>query len=132
MCGGRLRARLPFMTATTFLHTLLGPAKRIDPGAHELTLRYATPADAEALERLAQLDSAHTPEGTVLTAAVDGDLWAAVSVEYGDAVADPFRPTGELVSLLHERARQMRRQRPRAVSHEPAVASWPHHLQAGT
>ena len=119
------------MASISFLSTLLGPTKRIDPGEHELTLRYATAADADALQRLAQLDSSRTPEGTVLAAAVDGDLWAAVSVEYGDAVADPFRPSGELVSLLHERARQLRRQRPRAVSHEPAVR-WPHHLQAGT
>ena len=119
------------MASTSLLTTLLGPAKRIDPGAHDLTLRYATAADAEALERLAQLDSAHVPAGTVLAAAVDGDVWAAVSVEYGDAVADPFRPTAELVSLLQERARQVRRQRPRGVSHEPAVG-WPHHLQAGT
>ena len=119
------------MTSISFLTTLLGPAKRVDPGEHELTLRYATAADADALRRLAQLDSAHVPAGTVLAAAVDGDVWAAVSIEHGDAVADPFRPTGELVSLLHERARQLRRQRPRAVSHEPAVR-WPHHLQAGT
>jgi hypothetical protein len=118
------------MASTSFLTTLLGPSKRIDPGQHELTLRYATAADAEALERLAQLDSAHTPAGTVLTASVDGDMWAAVSVEDGDAVSDPFRPAGELVSLLHERARQLRRQRPRGVSHEPAVR-FPHHLQAG-
>ena len=119
------------MASISFLTTLLGPAKRVDPGEHELTLRYATAADADALRRLAQLDSSHTPEGTVLAATVDGDMWAAVSVEHGDAVADPFHPTGELVSLLHERARQLRRQRPRAVSHEPAVR-WPHHLQAGT
>jgi len=119
------------MASISFLTSLLGPTKRIDPGEHELTLRYATAADADALQRLAQLDSSHTPDGTVLAATVDGDMWAAVSVEHGDAVADPFRPTGELVSLLHERARQLRRQRPRAVSHEPAVR-WPHHLQAGT
>ena len=56
----------------------------------------------------------HVPAGTVLAAAVDGDVWAAVSIEHGDAVADPFRPTGELVSLLHERARQLRR-RPRGA-----------------
>jgi hypothetical protein len=118
------------MASISFLTTLLGPTKRIDPGAHELTLRYTTAADAEALRELAQLDSAHAPEGTVLAAAVDGDLWAAVSVDHGDAVADPFRPTGELVSLLQERARQLRRQRPRGVSHEPPVR-WPHHLQAG-
>lgn len=118
------------MASTSLLTTMLRPGKRIDPGAHDLTLRFATSADADALERLAQLDSAHVPDGTLLAAAVDGDLWAAVSIEYGDAVADPFRPSGEVVTLLHERARQMRRQRPRGVSHEPAVRR-PRRLQAG-
>jgi hypothetical protein len=117
-------------STTSLLTTLLGPTQRIDPGAHDLTLRFATAADDEALDRLAQLDSRHVPAGTVLAAAVDGDVWAAVSIEHGDAVADPFRPTGELVSLLHERARQLRRQRPRGVSHEPAVR-WPQRIQAG-
>ena len=131
MCGGRLGRTLSSMASTTsLLTTLLGPTKRIDPGAHDLTLRYATSADGAALERLAQLDSRHVPAGTVLTAAVDGDVWAAVSIEDGDAVADPFRPTGELVSLLQERARQLRRQRPRGASHEPATR-WPLRLQAG-
>jgi hypothetical protein len=117
------------MASTSLLTALLGPTKRIDPGAHDLTLRYATTADDAALERLAQLDSAHVPAGTVLAAAVDGDVWAAVSIEHGDAVADPFRPTGELVSLLHERARQLRR-RPRGATHGPAVR-WPLRIQAG-
>jgi len=129
MCGGGLSPTLVPMASFSFLTTLLGPTKRIDPGAHDLTLRYATAADAEALERLAQLDSAHVPAGTVLAAAVDGDVWAAVSIEHGDAVADPFRPTGELVSLLHERARQLRR-RPRGATHEPA-ARGPLRIQAG-
>jgi hypothetical protein len=99
----------------------LGPIK--DPGtAGRLTLRRAADgADAAALARLAALDSSPAPQGTVLLAEVGGDLWAAVSVDDLDVVADPFRPTGELVWLLLERARQVRaagkdvRRRPRGV-----------------
>jgi hypothetical protein len=74
-----------------------------------LTLRYAVPADAEALDRLAQLDSAHAPHGVVLVAEIGGELWAAISIDDSRAIADPIRPTGELVALLVERARQLRR-----------------------
>jgi hypothetical protein len=42
---------------------------------------------------------------------VGGDLWAAISIDDGHAVADPFRPTGELLALLAERSRQLRRAR---------------------
>jgi len=99
----------------------LGPIK--DPGtAGRLTLRRAASgADAAALARLAALDSSPAPQGTVLLAEVGGELWAAVSVDDLHVVADPFRPTGELVWLLLERARQVRaadedaRRRPRGV-----------------
>ena len=75
-----------------------------------LTLRYADGDDGAALDRLAQLDSAHAPRGVVVVAEVAGDLWAAVSVDDPRvAVADPFRPTGGLVALLAERSRQLRR-----------------------
>jgi hypothetical protein len=97
------------MRSSTLIQTILGPAKQIDPGAHELTLRYATPADAEAIDSLAQLDSRRAPRGLVLLAEVDGAPWGAVSLDDGQVVADPFRPTGELVALLTERARQVGR-----------------------
>ena len=45
----------------------------------------------------------------MLVAEVGGELWAAISLDDHHAVADPFRPTGELVALLVERARQLRR-----------------------
>jgi hypothetical protein len=97
-------------SANTFLKNLLGPTQQIDTsGASSLTLRYAAPADAEALDRLAQLDSRRTPRGLVLVAEVGGELWAAISLDDHHAVADPFRPTGELVALLVERARQLKR-----------------------
>jgi hypothetical protein len=93
----------------SFLRHLLGPVQSLDSGAAPaLTLRYAVPADSEALDRLAQLDSRRAPRGVVLVAEVGGDLWAAISLDDGHAVADPFRPTGELVALLVERARQLR------------------------
>ena len=99
------------MSTTTFIKRVLGPAQDIEDHSPALTLRYAVPADAEALERLAQLDSRHVPRGAVLVAEVGGELWAAVSVDDGQVIADPFRSTGELVALLTERARQLRRAR---------------------
>jgi hypothetical protein len=98
-------------TVTTFLRRLAGPVQDVPSGASSLTLRLAVPADAEALERLAQLDSRRAPRGAVIVAEVAGELWAAVSIDDGHAVADPFRPTGELMALLVERSRQLRRAR---------------------
>jgi hypothetical protein len=61
-----------------------------------------------ALHELAQLDSSREPRGDVLVAQVGSELWAAVEVESGAAVADPFRPSADLVELLRFRAEAMR------------------------
>jgi len=78
-----------------------------------LVLRPATNADTAALERLAALDSARPLEGDVLLAYAGGDVRAAVSVQSGRAVADPFYPSLELVHLLRaatgDRTRRSRR-----------------------
>ena len=97
------------MSTTTLIKRIIGPAHGVEAVSAALTLRHAVPADAAALERLAQLDSKHAPRGVVLVAEVGGELWAAISVDDHQAVADPFRPTGELVALLSERARQLHR-----------------------
>ena len=76
--------------------------------ATDLTIRLARPEDARAVADLSVLDSAERPRGDVLVAEVDGSLWAAVSLEDRHAVADPFRPSAELVPLLRERAHQLR------------------------
>lgn len=107
----------------SFVKTLLGPTKQIDSGTSSLTLRYAVAADAEALDRLAQLDSRRAPRGLVLVAEVGGELWAAISLDDHHAVADPFRPTGELVALLVERARQLKRRNRGRLHGLPRV--WP-------
>jgi hypothetical protein len=73
----------------------------------ELVIRLARPDDEAAIERLAELDSARVPTGDVIVAEVRGTVWAALSLADFHAVADPFRPTGELVFLLAERGRQL-------------------------
>jgi hypothetical protein len=73
-----------------------------------VTIRYGRSDDAEALERLAQLDSQAAPQGDVLVGEVDDQIWAAVSLADFQVIADPFRPSGELAFLLVERARQLR------------------------
>ena len=101
------------MSTTTLIKRILGPTQTVDPHSPAMTLRYAVPADADALDRLAQLDSERAPRGVVLVAEVGEELWAALSLDDNHAVADPFRPTGELVALLLERARQLRRSKRR-------------------
>ncbi len=99
-------------SVTTLLRRLAGPVQSLpDTGSAHLTLRFAGPADEAAIDRLAQLDSRRAPRGAVLLAEVEGELWAALSVDDGHAVSDPFRLTGELIPLLLERARQIRRGR---------------------
>jgi hypothetical protein len=75
---------------------------------NSLTIRMATASDDAQLERLAQLDSASAPSDPVLVAEVGGEVWAAISLDDNQIVADPFRATGELQWLLVERARQLR------------------------
>jgi hypothetical protein len=72
-----------------------------------VTIRWATPSDLPALERVAALDSKRLPPGPLLMAAVDGDIWAALSTLDGSAIADPFVPSGDLVGLLEARSRQL-------------------------
>lgn len=73
----------------------------------DLTIRPARASDAAALERLAALDSRAPLAGACLVAEIDGGLWAARSLATGEVAADPFRPTADLVALLHERARHL-------------------------
>jgi hypothetical protein len=74
-----------------------------------LVIRAAGPGDEAAVKRLAQRDSRPLRHAsTVLLAELDGELLAALPLDGGDAVADPFHPTVELVGLLKLRAAQLR------------------------
>ena len=73
-----------------------------------LTVRSATSADSAAAERLARLDSTTPLRGPALLAEADGRLVAALSLEDGRAVADPFTYTEGALALLELRAGQVR------------------------
>ena len=79
--------------------------KEIPASPAPLRIRQARQADASALERLAQLDSSQVPRGDVLLAEVGEELWAALSLEDGHAVADPLRPSADAVLILASAAR---------------------------
>ncbi|MGH2870809.1 MAG: hypothetical protein ACRDNK_24975 [Solirubrobacteraceae bacterium] len=84
-----------------------------------VTIRYAFPDDVVALQRLAALDSQALPAGRLLLAEIAGEPWAAVSIDLTPiAVADPFRPTAELVALLSDRARRLAMTEPRHLGAE--------------
>jgi hypothetical protein len=72
-----------------------------------VTLRFGFPDDAEAIARLAALDSAEPPAQPVLLAEVDGRPLAALSLSDGAVVADPFHATTSLVELLRARSHQL-------------------------
>jgi hypothetical protein len=72
-----------------------------------ISIRRAGPADAEALRRLAALDSKRLQAGDHLIADVEGAPWAAVSIQTGEIVADPFLPTAHVADLLRLRAERM-------------------------
>ncbi|HXV52759.1 MAG TPA: hypothetical protein VD765_05980 [Solirubrobacterales bacterium] len=66
-----------------------------------------TDRDLEALEKLAELDSGEALEGAVLGIEVEGRLLAAIEIETGKVIADPFSRTSELRALLKLRASQL-------------------------
>jgi hypothetical protein len=120
---------MTIMSAQALWRLIRGPQQELDNGraphapGKSLKIRFASPDDAVALERLAHLDSSRAPRGVVLLAQVDGELWAAVSLDDGHLVADPWRPSGELAFLLSQRARSVRRAEQGQMARLPRV--WP-------
>jgi hypothetical protein len=92
-----------------------------------ISIRRASSSDAEALHRLAALDSKRLPAGEHLIADVDGEPWAAVSLQTGEVVADPFLPTAHVAELLQVRVERMqgsvrrRARRPRPLARRLTV-----------
>jgi hypothetical protein len=81
-----------------------------------LAIRLARAGDALALRRLGELDSkpalarelsARAREGGAIVAEVDGELVAAIDIEGGRMVADPFRPSAGAAELLRMRVAQL-------------------------
>ena len=70
-----------------------------------ILIRTSTGADASELVRLAALDSAQPLAGGALVAEVDGRLRAALALDGGRAIADPFAESVHVVELLRAHAR---------------------------
>jgi hypothetical protein len=71
-----------------------------------ITITHSTDSDVPSVRRLAALDDRRPPHGPALLAYVDGELRAAVGLLDGQAVADPFHHTANIVELLRLQARQ--------------------------
>jgi hypothetical protein len=89
------------MTATT----VLSPPS--------VVMRAARGSDGDELRRLARLDSKPAPRGEVLVAEVDGAIEAAIGLDDGSVIANPFKPTSGLIALLELRAGRAKRQKAR-------------------
>jgi hypothetical protein len=77
----------------------------------EMTIRRMdlTDTDRASVASLADLDTHPHLEAPVLGVEVEGSLLAAISLETGDVISDPFSRTAELRTLLETRAAQLRR-----------------------
>jgi hypothetical protein len=78
-----------------------------------VALRRAQAKDARALKILAELDEEPELCGETLLALIDGDAVAAMSLEDGRVVSNPFVATKEAVSQLKLRARYLAGRRTR-------------------
>ena len=87
-----------------------------------ILIRTSNEHDAPALARLAGLDSAPLPSGRVLVAEVDGTMRAALPLDGGHAIADPFAHTAHLVELLRAHAAALDTARPAAARPQRRLA----------
>jgi len=71
------------------------------------SIRTATDDDRERIGRIASLDSSHPIEGPALIGEIDGIAVAVLFLADGSVVANPFRPTADLVESMRVRARAL-------------------------
>src|SRR5262245_28883618 len=115
---------LDWRTKTAYLgHMLPEPT----PERQEaVALRLCRVADDDTLERLALLEGRPAPAGRYVVAEVDGAVVAAMSLVSGAVLADPFKPTADLLPLLELRAAQLApdARRSRGLPLWSAVRAW--------
>jgi hypothetical protein len=88
-----------------------------------IALRLCRVHDEEALARLAQLEGRELPGGILVVAELAGSIVAALPLEGGAPLADPFRATAQILPLLELRAAQLR-SRERGTRHERRAVRW--------
>ena len=77
-----------------------------------VAVRFADPDEAGTLRHLAELDDAPELAGEVLVAMIDAHVVAALALDDGRVVANPFVLTADAVALLRGTATELTR-RPR-------------------
>jgi hypothetical protein len=128
MCGPLSQSKILFMFNDNLLRDFSRyqsqDAQRFRRSAHTVdesraprqsepvTIRHAHPTDVRDLERLAALDSRRVPSGELFVAEVGNQLVAAVSIDTGAVIADPFEHTAAVVDLLRVHAEAVRPQVP--------------------
>src|SRR5918911_4153283 len=73
-----------------------------------VTVRWEAPDDHDAVHELEELSGAPILQGTLLVAEQAERIVAAIALESGRLVADPFVPTADVQALLAFRAEQVR------------------------
>jgi hypothetical protein len=73
----------------------------------EIVIRHAEDCDRAALRRLAALDGIDFVPGSWLVADADGRLTAALHLDDGKVIADPFTPTAAVRRVLELWAAQL-------------------------
>jgi len=82
-------------------------ASRRPPQAVRAAIQLRLSACRDELERLAALSERRLRDGDWIVADLNGVPVAAVSIEDGTTVYDPFRPSSQAVSLLELRRKQV-------------------------
>jgi len=72
-----------------------------------VAIRLAEADDARVLKNLAELDEESELSGQTLLALMDGEVVAAMSLDDGRVVSNPFVATSDAVSLLKLRAHHL-------------------------
>ena len=105
--GEARRAAKPSRSARPRGHGRAGLSTELAIPERAITLRCWSAEDHGPLARLAALDSSEPPHQPVVVAEVGGELRAALSLNDGLLVADPFHLTGGVAGLLRAYARQL-------------------------
>ena len=94
----------------------------------EIVIRAARDEDMGEVARVAGRDTGDLPAGPLLVAKVGRDVRAAISLDDGAVIADPFHRTAELVQMLRIRAGSVSRAR---RNHAARRRGHRRHLTAG-
>lgn len=117
------RAAKPRRSARPRGHRRASLSTELATPEQALTLRRYSADDHNPLARLAALDSSKPPHQPVVVAEVEGELRAALSLNDGSLVADPFHLTRGVADLLRAYARQLDAPPERRVSADSSSSS---------